>query len=248
MRNHTRTLTVLAITIASAACHESLSGPKLHDPHAPEPGLGSEVLQTADPSGLLPPEDRRVARRNRGGPDPRSGWGTADLVSFEDPFQVVGSSRMKRLPGDVRVSVVARGLEPGSASTLWAVVFNNPEACVGECDDPDLFDNPATEADLLYVAGALTDARGRAHFSGGIHVGDVSASIMPLFDLEANGIGDSETAEIHLVIRSHGQAIPGLVQAQLSTFNGGCTGFGPEFGAPGPNECTDLYFSSHYAS
>lgn len=47
-------------------------------------------------------------------------------------------------------------------------------------------------------------------------------------------------AEIHLVLRTHGPAIPGVIPEMRTTSEAGCTpessfGFGD-----GPNECADL--------
>ena len=201
------------------------------------------VACTDDPMG--PNADLEAA--GFGSPPMASGWQAVDVLTFEDDA-VVGSSRIKRGDRHVNVTLEAGGLEPGTAATLWAVVFNDASACVGECDDPDLFDNAATMADLMFVAGSVADGQGRIRFAGRLGEGSTVGTIMPLFGLPAYGVMDTDVSEIHLVVRSHGPVLPGLVDEQTSTFNGGCTGFGAEFGAPGPNECADLYYASHYAN
>ena len=247
----TKTMKVLTAAVSilvATACTESPLSPSLPDdapihdvervsPVVPLPGTfqgdeGTQLLLTA--ASRLPAM--------------ASGWGTVDVLSFADPARVVGRSSMDREARRVNARLEAHELEPGDATTLWAVVFNNPAACVGECDDPDLFENPDTQADLLYVAGAVANERGSVQYARGIAQGDLANSIMPLFGLPAWGVIDAQAAEIHLIVRSHGQAIPRLRMAQTTTFNGGCTGFGSEFGTPGPNECVDLYFASHYAN
>ena len=234
-------LACLALAVSPAGCSDSGTG--LQDaapPFAPPPpGTESDPpIQTL----FAPGRALFDAARSRGMHAP------VPVVRFDDPSQVVGSSSMKRQGAHVNVSLEAGDLPPGTATTLWAVIFNEPDACIGECDDPDLFENSATRADLLYVAGSIADGRGRVRYSGRIGVGRTNASIMPLFGLPAWGILDSGGAEVHLVVRTHGPTLPGMVDDQISTFNGGCTGFGSEFGAPGPNECIDAYFASHYAN
>lgn len=54
---------------------------------------------------------------------------------------------------------------------------------------------------------------------------------------------DPRGAEIHLVLRTHGEAIPGLVGYQLTTFNAGCTTAPPAL--QGPNTCMNLQAAIH---
>ena len=51
--------------------------------------------------------------------------------------------------------------------------------------------------------------------------------------LFGEGLTDSFEAEIHLIARTHGEVIPGVVQQQITTFNGGCP----------PNDCLDVQFA-----
>lgn len=245
MKTMTRIVpTLLTLTLALVACDDSPTGPHMRGDNFPPvdvptgPWPDSIVLTRVS----LP----QAGTHTQTTPAARSDWTTAEVVTFADPGHSVGTSRLKRHGGRVEMKFSAAELEPETAATLWAVVFNNPEACIGECDDPDIFENPATRADMMFVGGAVADASGAVRFSGHETVGATANSIMPLFGLSAWGILDVQQAEIHLVLRDHGPLIHGLRRAQTTTFNGGCTGFGAEFGEPGPNECVDLYFASHY--
>lgn len=54
------------------------------------------------------------------------------------------------------------------------------------------------------------------------------------------GLLDAMEAEIHLVLRTHGSMIPGMIDEMRSTFEAGCK---PESGAgfgEGPDDCADL--------
>jgi len=118
----------------------------------------------------------------------------------------------------------AMNLEPG-AYTLWVIVFNNRSNCGGEpCAEADLF-NPDVEGDALFGAGHVVGNNGRGNFSAHLGVGDISGSLG--FN---NGLLDPEGAEIHLVLRYHGPVIPGMVDEQIHTIDGGCQ----------TNDCEDV--------
>jgi hypothetical protein len=164
----------------------------------------------------------------------------------------VGSSRLVRNDNGVSFNLRTSMLERGTAATLWIVIFNSPENCVGDCDEPDLF-NPATNADVLYAAGHVIGGSGKATFAGSRRVADNSGSVFAALGLPAPGLVDARTAEIHLVVRTHGPKIRGMVSEMIRTFNGGCQHPGPAFpdplppelGAPGPNTCVDVQFAVH---
>jgi hypothetical protein len=128
-------------------------------------------------------------------------------------------SALVRTDNGVAATLHTSGLAPGSAATLWWVFFNNPAACVGECDLPDLF-NPATQASVQFASGHVIGGRGTANYGAYIREGDTSGCAAP--SLPCNGLIDSRAALVHLVVRSHGQALPGAINEQISSFNGGC--------------------------
>ena len=150
--------------------------------------------------------------------------------------EVVGESTLTRTPNGVSMTLKTN-LTPGDADTIWWVVFNNRAACAtSPCGEADLF-TPAVQADVLYAAGNVTGGSGKSTFAAYLAEGDTSGSIASLFVLPAaQGLIDSETAEIHLVVRTHGQMIPSEVASQIHSFNGGC---------PLPNTCTDIQASIH---
>jgi hypothetical protein len=186
-------------------------------------------------------------------PSPAAVHSVSDVLTFDD-MTPVGSSRLTRNDGGVSYRVQTTGLEPGTATTLWIVIFNHPEHCATTpCGLPDLF-VPEVMADVAYAAGNVIGGSGRATFAGRRDVGDDSGSIMgEWFGMPENGLADARGAEIHFIIRNHGPKIPGLVDEMISTFNAGC---GPDAmeGAPpvpeslgthGPNTCVDVQFAVH---
>ena len=144
---------------------------------------------------------------------------TSDVSLIADPTVVVGSSKIVRNQNGVNVTVNTSGLEPGSAVTIWLVIFNNP----GTPGPPD---------DVIYGAGHVVGGNGTAHFAAHLNEGDSGGSLFPQ---PSPGLIDAETAEIHIVVRSHGPAIPGMIPEQIHTLEGDCD----------PNVCEDLQFAIH---
>jgi hypothetical protein len=141
--------------------------------------------------------------------------------------RVTGSSTLHRTKNGITYNYSTNALRPGHAYTLWVVVWNNPgncdmpNACVGE----DFANAASVGVDLLYGGGHVVGNNGKGNFSGHLNVDDVSDSVYELFGLpQALGLQSGKTfsSEIHLVIRSHGPAVPGLVNEQIGSYLGGC--------------------------
>ena len=176
----------------------------------------------------------------------RRGWQVtqADVKRFSDD-ETIGVSYLVRYRKGVLTVVKSNDLEPGEAVTLWWVLFNNPENCTDGCGSDD-FRTESVRADVMYADGEIIDNSGKRLFVSHRKIGDLSGSMASiLFEGEARGIEDSFDTEVHAVLRTHGQVIPGLEDAMTGTFNGGCQGFPPEAGEPGPNTCANIQFSIH---
>lgn len=162
----------------------------------------------------------------------------------------VGVSKIIRTPRGIIPIFITSGLERNTATTLWVISWGVPENCAGPvCRMGDIF-NPTVEADALAGGGKVVRSSRIDVRATYIAVGDTSNSVNPfLLGVPAVGLVNPMEAEIILVIRTHGQVIPELLDAQLNTYNGGCT-FDflppiPELGTPGPNTCQDIQFSRH---
>ncbi len=141
--------------------------------------------------------------------------------------RVTGSATLHRTRKGITYNYSTNALTPGHAYTLWVVVWNNPgncdmpNACVGE----DIANASSVGVDLLYGGGHVVGNNGKGNFSGHLKVDDVSDSVYELFGLpQALGLQSGKTfsSEIHLVIRSHGPKVPGLVNEQIGSYLGGC--------------------------
>lgn len=127
------------------------------------------------------------------------------------------------------------GLVPGNAYTLWLGIFNNPKKCATTpCAGPVDLPNPDVQGVVLWGSGQIAGEDGTADFGTFRAVGDTSGkAVGPPGTAEA--LERPFKAEIHLVVRSHGPVIPGMLNEQLTTFNGGCP----------PNTCMNVQFAPH---
>lgn len=178
---------------------------------------------------------------------------TSNVYKFSD-MSVVGSSRLVRHGNSLSMTLKTSDIPAGMAVTVWWVFFNNPENCAtSPCGEPDIFD-PMVKADVLYAAGHVTGNGNHINFAAQHRASDASGSVMPFFNallglnLPSVGLEDVNGAEVHLVVRSHQEALPAYLPDMIRTFNGGCTyppGTPTDFGRPGPNTCSDIQFAVH---
>ena len=152
----------------------------------------------------------------------------ATVHSFGDQPREPGPSgqgTLRREADGVTYNIHTLNLDAGAAYTNWAVVFNTPEGCSDPCNGDDL-GNPAANASVFWAAGAVIpdSSSGVANFSAHIPEGYPSGQV-----LFGDGLTDAEGAEVHIVIRTHGQPIDGMLYEQLNYVGGGC----------GINDCFD---------
>ncbi|MGB5237204.1 MAG: hypothetical protein WBN59_06180 [Flavobacteriaceae bacterium] len=168
--------------------------------------------------------------------------------------EVIGTSVLHRNSNGVTVNFKTTDLMPGHTYTLWWVVWNKPENCIvpGECSEADFANALDVEVQLLYAAGHVAGNNGKGNFSGHLNENDDSGSIHELFGLpNFGGLHNAETAEIHAVLRSHGPAVPGIVNEQIGSYLGGCPttfpyGFPPFTEIPDEvGECGDIIAALH---
>ena len=138
------------------------------------------------------------------------------VVASLPEFEFVGSANLHRNKNGVTANFKTSDLEPG-AYTLWIVVFNDPTACIEGCNEPDLFIE-AVKGAVIFGTGHVVGNNGKGNFSARLNEGDNPVALFGL----TSGLLDSQTAEIHLVLRTHGPAIPGIVNEQIDSYFGGC--------------------------
>jgi hypothetical protein len=165
-----------------------------------------------------------------------------------------GTSTLHRNNNGITVNFKATGLIPGHAYTVWWVIWNNPENCntPGACEDIDFGNADAVQVELMYATGHVVGNSGKGNFGAHLNENDASGTINPLFGLPTyGGLADAQKAEVHMVLRSHGPKIPGIVNEQIGSYLGGCPqafpyGFPPFSEIPDEaGECGDIYASIH---
>ena len=146
---------------------------------------------------------------------------TANIVNFVGSDVVAGAATLTRTKKSVTAGIFTTGLDTWAAYTIWWIVWNDPSACEGECGEDDLF---IAGNSIFYAGGFVTGGDGSANVIVQMTPGVVNKGI-ELFN--GKGLDKKKVfkAEIHLIIRSHGPLIPGMVDDQIGTFEGGC---GPE--------------------
>lgn len=163
-----------------------------------------------------------------------------------NPFGVPGtdipgsSSTLTRTDSGVSMTLHTSDL-PAGAYTVWFVLFNNPEECTEPCNEDDIFVDgdpslglnfdqiAAAEIDFARATGGIVIENGIGNFAGSLRAGDTSEAIL------GTGLLEPREAEIHLIVRHHGDVIPQLVNEQMHSLNGGCP----------PNECEDVQMAIH---
>ena len=141
------------------------------------------------------------------------------IYKMGSPDIIYGSSKMVRNKNGISVVFKTSNLIPGNAYTLWAVAVNLPGLCdavpcrVNEIVGPV---RKPVEADALLLKGLIANSD-KMTFAGHISENDGSTSVNSDMGLPlgVGGIWDAETVEIHLVIRDHGVAIPGIIDEQI---------------------------------
>ncbi len=181
----------------------------------------------------------------------------ADVFAFADLPDLIdaGDADLTRTGSTVKAKFTMDDAPEGVYS-LWWVVWNTPEGCETPyaCNEPDLF-NPNAGLAIGYAGGGTVGPSGNLAINARLTEGqELTGFPYPEFSevglqLQDPTMFDSRHAELHLVLRSHGDGIPGLFGEMRRTFNAGCEyvgpidGSAPTYGTPGPNECEDVYFA-----
>ena len=166
----------------------------------------------------------------------------------EPTTDVAGDARLVRTDSGVSYNLRTTGLTKGDATSIWWVIFNNPEACSdGVCMLPDLF-NPAVAASVQSGGGNVVGGSGNSTYASHLNVGQITNPHPVLhgpdfFNLPNPGLTNPRGAEIHLVVRSHGPVIPGMNHGMFNSFEVGCTPGSSGGAGDGGNECADLQFT-----
>jgi hypothetical protein len=179
---------------------------------------------------------------------------TSDVHVFPAGPQLEGArSTLVRNDNGMSMTFHTSGLEPGTVATVWWAIFHHPELCFnpGNCTGADVNNDAQVELvdiSVFYATGHVIGGSGKANYGAHLPVGRLTVDPDPSANQLIRGDGvlkDARGADVHLVIRTHGPAIPGLINHQLSTFDAGCTTAPPAL--QGPNTCMNIQVSVHEA-
>jgi hypothetical protein len=159
-------------------------------------------------------------------------------VHYLDPGNTMvydASSKLVRTNKGVSMTIDTNGLYAG-AYTVWWIIFNDPSACVhpipaigAMCGGEDLEYDPAVYPSVGYATGNVVDEDGEGGFAAHLKMGDTRGLLF------GPGLLYPRHAEIHLIVRHHGEVIPSMMPAQIMTVDGGC----------GVNFCMDVQGAAH---
>jgi hypothetical protein len=145
---------------------------------------------------------------------------TADFHTFPDGVGLVpAAGTLTRSEGSVTARLYMTGLDRKSAYTVWWIVWNDPSVCASiPCSPVDLF--KAGNA-IFYATGFVTGTDGAANVVANLNSGAPRDGIQVLFG-DGLDAGNGLAAEMHLLVRSHGRILDGLVAAQIGSVEGAC--------------------------
>lgn len=157
----------------------------------------------------------------------------SDAVDMATGAKVAGGGVLVRSRNGLEVRLSTSGLDLNAAYTVWWLVFNRPWNCSNnECGADDLVlpsgvpneaAIAATGAAVFNATGFMTGVDGTANASARIEDGPLPAgtgTIAPLAGYLWPGNG--MRAEVQMIIRTHGAAIPGEVDEQTSLIGEDC--------------------------
>jgi hypothetical protein len=167
------------------------------------------------------------------------------VFGTDQPVPTLGAALLNRTGNELWATFHASDLAAHAAYTVWVVIFNRPDACTtnpdaeARCGLPDLMVTPNhARASAFHVGALVSDDAGTANGSIHLRSGPPPDGTVVLFG--AGGLNDNEvspglragnglSAEVHFVLRGHGEVLLDAMADQLSMFNGGCP----------PNTCTN---------
>lgn len=151
----------------------------------------------------------------------------SNIVDFETGVPGAGSGTMTRTKKAVWVDINAADLSANTVYTLWWVVWNNPNKCTDGCGEDDI---GVRGNSIFYAGGFISDDGGNANVSVHLEAGNLRGGIQVLLGggLDPN---KGNRAEMHIIIRSHGEPVAGFVDLQIGSVEGLCD----------VNECSDDY-------
>lgn len=133
---------------------------------------------------------------------------------------VSGNATLSRSTQGLWADIEVEGLTTGYAYSVWWAIFDNPNGCDGNCDPPDLTRRQA-QGSLVNGGGFVAAGSTVSHQS---HLARHDVEGKSVHEGDASGIDNPYGAEVHVAIRSHGEAEtdPADLAEQTSVFGSFC--------------------------
>jgi hypothetical protein len=126
-----------------------------------------------------------------------------DFASVKMSGVTVGYAQLIRNDNGITCIIHTSGLVPGDVYSVWWVM--SPEALI------------------FNAAGSIAGDDGTATFAGHASTGPIGPVDNSVVLSNGDGSFDSpRTDMVTVIIRHHGPPIPGMINQQMGTFNGGC--------------------------
>lgn len=162
-------------------------------------------------------------------------------VLWMDDLKVIenGEAVLTRMKHGLSVTFTTAELDPNHVYTLWWIIMDEPENCTNNTcsfDDIFLMDEDGryildedelrqpnfVQRELVMISnlsghGTIGLEDGTAVFRAHLPIGDLSGA-----NLFGPGLHNPMSAEVHIIIRTHGPAIPEILAEQLMEPWGGC--------------------------
>lgn len=142
------------------------------------------------------------------------------LFSFSSNKPIQNSAAtLERREGKIELDIDTRNL-PKGAYTVWWVIFNDPNLCDEACGLEDLESGVGGTA-VFFATGGLVKENGLGSFNAQAFERTLPKGFDQVL-VSNESLENIFLADIILVIRHHGRAVPGLENIQTTQFNGGC--------------------------
>jgi len=140
----------------------------------------------------------------------------SDAISFHTGAPIAGGATLTRDDDSIHVRGALSGIKKKAVYSVWWIIFNNPAECLGGgpgvCGETDVYPGGPADVGVRNASGFITGTDGTAYFVGELDAGPPPAGL----DAGFGQLNDSMGAEVHLVIQSHGTAVPGTVAFEMT--------------------------------
>jgi hypothetical protein len=156
----------------------------------------------------------------------------SDAIMFHTGVPIAGGVTLTRDDDSIRIRGALSGIKKKAVYSVWWIIFNNPAECLdggpGVCGEKDVYPGGPADIGVRNASGFITGTDGTAYFVGELEAGPPPAGLAGFGQLN-----DAMGAEVHLVIQSHGGAVPGTVAFEM-THPTGTDLYGVIFAPPAP--------------